>query len=328
MTTTGANTTTTIVAGIDEAGYGPLLGPLVLAASAYRLQPGAKESDLDRLVRDKGQLKLGLPTADSKLLYHGGGSIERIELSTCGHVVLARGLLPVTVAGLLELAIDLPPGELAELPWYAERLPALSLPRRAALDAIIERTNQHRGWLARRGARFDGLILAPVLVPRFNRISTAAGTKAFTLFRTTARLIETLVARYPDDELVIHIDRQGGRIHYGDMLQTCFPLAPLSIVSEERAQSSYQLNWPGRPAVRIDFSIKADSARAPVALASVAAKTLRELFMECFCSWFIERQPGLTPSAGYGTDGRRFLDEVTELLAAESIDLSQVERCR
>jgi ribonuclease HII len=318
----------TIVAGIDEAGYGPLLGPLVVAASAYRLAPGAKEAALDRLVRDKAQLKRGLPTADSKQLFHGGGSIERIELSTLGHVVLAQGLLPVTIGGLLSLAIDLPDDELAELPWYAGRLAPQSLPRRAAFEAVIERADQHRQWLTKRGATFEGLILAPVLVPRFNRITGAAGTKAFTLFITTCRLIETLVQRYPDEELIIHIDRQGGRIHYGDMLQTCFPLAPLTTVSERPAESVYQLDWPRRAPVRIDFRVKADAARAPVAMASVAAKTLRELCMECFCSWFTERRPELAPSAGYGTDGRRFLNEVTDLLRAESIPLSMVERCR
>jgi ribonuclease HII len=112
------------------------------------------------------------------------------------------------------------------------------------------------------------------------------------------------------------------------MLQTCFPLAPLTTVSERPAESVYQLDWPRRAPVRIDFRVKADAARAPVALASVAAKTLRELCMECFCSWFIERQPELAPSAGYGTDGRRFLNEVSDLLHSESIPLTLVERCR
>jgi len=328
-----ADPTAVVVAGIDEAGYGPLLGPLVMAASAYRLAPGAQEEHLHSLLDDRPQQAQGLPTADSKQLYRGGtksgrGSLERIELSTYGHLFLAHGALPTTIAGLLPHTLDLSPDELAELPWYGARLGQVTLPRRGSAAEITARAEQHRQWLSQRGARFAELIIAPVLVPRFNRISAAAGSKAVTLFATTCRLIETLIERFPQDELIIHIDRQGGRIHYADVMQANFPMAPVEVLGEARARSSYRLHWPKRPPVAIDFSIKADSSFAPVATASIAAKTLRELFMERFCAWFAERLDGLAPSAGYGTDGRRFLNEVTELLRAEKIPLSQVERCR
>ena len=36
----------TIVAGIDEAGYGPWLGPLVVSAAALRVPPELAEVDL------------------------------------------------------------------------------------------------------------------------------------------------------------------------------------------------------------------------------------------------------------------------------------------
>lgn len=339
-----ASTATTIVAGIDEAGYGPLLGPLVMAASAYQLEPGASEDDLHSLLADQAQQSQGLPTADSKQLYRGRsqrskrdasgtnerghGRLEPIELSTYGHLLLAYDAQPSTVAELLRHAIDLSPDTLTELPWYGAPLCEVTLPRRGAASEITARAEQHRQWLSKRGARFAELIVAPVLVPRFNRLTAAAGSKAVTLFATTCRLIEALVERFPQDELIIHIDRQGGRIHYGDVMQANFPMAPVDVLSEERARSSYRLHWPKRPPITIDFSVKADSSFAPVATASIAAKTLRELFMERFCAWFAERMDGLAPTAGYGTDGRRFLNEVTELLRAEKIPLSQVQRCR
>jgi len=352
--------TAVVVAGIDEAGYGPLLGPLVMAASAYRLAPGAHEDHLHGLLADKAQQAQGLPTADSKLLYRGRhrgrhqvghrgrrpgrsqgdkratrganelglGSLEPIELSTYGHLLLAKHALPSTVADLLSHAIDLSPDELTELPWYGAPLCETTLPRRGPTSEITARAEQHREWLSQRGARFAELLVAPVLVPRFNRLTAAAGSKAVTLFATTCRLIESLIERFPQDELIIHIDRQGGRIHYGDVMAGNFPMAPVDVLGESRARSSYRLHWPQRPPVMIDFSVKADSSFAPVATASIAAKTLRELFMERFCAWFAERMDGLVPTAGYGTDGRRFLNEVTALLHAEQIPLSQVERCR
>lgn len=305
----------TIVAGIDEAGYGPTLGPLVLGASAFRLADGAKERDLDRLVklrRDTG----GLAIRDSKQLYHSGGSVAAIESTTLGHVVLARGALPLRVGALLQGAVDHDEAELRRLAWYGQALLDLSLPRRAEVVELLERTERQRELLADRGLTCAGLFLQVIPEPRFNRLTSAAGSKAWTLFYAAGRLIEKLVASFPDDELVIHIDRHGGRLHYADMLQTFFPLAPLTTLHERRAESAYLLDWPGRGSVRIDFRVKADDSRTPVALASVAAKTVRELFMETFNTWFAARKPGLAPTAGYPVDAARFLAEVDDLSGA------------
>ena len=60
---------------------------------------------------------------------------------------------------------------------------------------------------------------------------------------------------------------------------------------------------------------KADRDDKPVALASMAAKYLRELFMEALNSYFAERVEGLRPTAGYYSDGSRFLEEIEPVLA-------------
>lgn len=318
----------TLVAGIDEAGYGPLVGPLVVAASAYALEDGARESELHKLVDDERARDEGLPTADSKRLFHGGGSLARIELSTAGHAALARGALPVTVGGLLADAVDFDASELDELPWYRDALLDTPLPRQLSADDVLDRARAHQQRLQQRGASFAGLFLAPVPVPRFNRLSSAAGSKAFTLFRATGALIAALVERYAHETLVIHVDRQGGRIHYGALLQTFFPMAPLTTLKERPAESSYRLQFPGREPVTIRFQVKADGSRAPVAVASIAAKTLRELFMARLNAWFVQQQPGLKPSAGYGTDGQRFVRDVTPLLKSLGIARDLLVRCR
>ena len=319
----------TIVAGIDEAGYGPTLGPLVLGASAFRLADGVKERDLDRLVklrRDQG----GLAIRDSKQLYHSGGSIAAIESTTLGHVVLSRGVLPLRLGALLTGAVDHDEAELRRLPWYGQELLDLALPRRAEVTELLERTERQRELLDDRGLSCAGLFLQVIPEPRFTRLTAAAGSKAWTLFYAAGRLIEKLVASFPDEELVIHLDRHGGRLHYADMLQTFFPLAPLTTLHERRAESAYVLDWPGRSKVRIDFKVKADDSRTPVALASVAAKTARELFMERFNAWFAARKPGLAPTAGYPVDARRFLADIDDLSGELPADRRQslLIRCR
>src|SRR5947207_1700154 len=72
------------VLGTDEAGYGPSLGPLCIAASAWQLPDDAPSDGLyDRLAqivcnqaKDRGD-KLAI--ADSKCLYKSGDTLELLE---------------------------------------------------------------------------------------------------------------------------------------------------------------------------------------------------------------------------------------------------------
>lgn len=306
----------TVVCGIDEAGYGPSLGPLVVAGSAFRLEPGTREAALHRLLQ-LTDLAGGLRIADSKRLWTGPRSLAELETSVLGHFALARGLLPLRVDALLEDAVDFSPAELAALPWYAGRLPATRLPRRAEPGELLARAERQGELLADRGLAFAGFAVAPVPEPRFNHVTQMHGSKAWPLFLAAARLMETFLARFPRDELVLHVDRQGGRQHYGELLQGFFPLAPLTVLREKPAESVYRLSPAGRPPVLVQVRVKGDASRAPVALASLLAKYVRELFMESLNAWFAERRPGLRPTAGYPRDARRFLDEVDGLLGQE-----------
>ena len=51
------------------------------------------------------------------------------------------------------------------------------------------------------------------------------------------------------------------------------------------------------------------------ALASCLAKYTRETCMAAFNAYWCERQPGLKPTAGYTTDGRRWVAEAEATLA-------------
>ena len=46
----------------------------------------------------------------------------------------------------------------------------------------------------------------------------------------------------------------------------------------------------------------------------MAAKYVRELFMQSLNEFFAARVEGLKPTAGYYTDGRRFVEDVGEVL--------------
>ena len=102
------------------------------------------------------------------------------------------------------------------------------------------------------------------------------------------------------------------------------------------------------PTREIEFVTDGDSRHFPVALASIYSKYLRELYMHVFntywCGKMAEGQPagprcegqrsslpslaGLRPTAGYYTDGRRWLREAASLLDRLSIDRGLLIRRR
>src|SRR6516225_11485909 len=72
------------IVGIDEAGYGPNLGPLVMTAVACRVPDDVVNVDLWRLlrqgVRRHGQRDDGRPlVADSKLVYSPSRGLAQLE---------------------------------------------------------------------------------------------------------------------------------------------------------------------------------------------------------------------------------------------------------
>jgi SAM-dependent methyltransferase len=76
----------------------------------------------------------------------------------------------------------------------------------------------------------------------------------------------------------------------------------------------------------LSFEVEAEDRHLPVALASMGAKFVRELFMRRLNAFFAERKPGLAPTAGYVEDGRRFLAEVKPILLREAIPEAEFAR--
>ena len=78
------------IVGIDEAGYGPLLGPLVCAATAFRGPDDCMDADLWKrlqagVVRNGSTRSRKVWIADSKTLYQsqaGIGLLEKMVLAT------------------------------------------------------------------------------------------------------------------------------------------------------------------------------------------------------------------------------------------------------
>jgi len=262
--------------GTDEAGYGPLLGPLCIAAAAY-------ESDSPR-----SRLG-GSGIDDSKVVYTRGGrdALAKILGPYLGletPLRLSRLLARHSVRGDPRHAYR----------WYGD-----------VIDEVPR--------MGRCPATFRRLYLNPVCEKDYNA-GCVEGGKGALLFRETMRVVRAALDDHPGLDAEVVCDKHGGRNRYAGLLMAEFVPSTLIAERESAAVSSYRMAVGARR-IRIHFRKQADAADKPAALASMAAKYLRELFMEAFNAFFARRIEGLKPTAGYYTDGTRFLGEVEGLLA-------------
>ena len=93
------------------------------------------------------------------------------------------------------------------------------------------------------------------------------------------------------------------------LLRLMFEEWALEIVSETESRSDYALTRNGHP-VRIIFTEKAEAQCMSVAVASMLSKYLREAMMSRFNRYWRTQVPDVPPTAGYYTDGLRFLKDI------------------
>ena len=172
-----------IIAGIDEAGYGPLLGPLVVSAAALEIAsaPMPEEPEavpclwhlLRSAVAKKSPVKNGrLLIADSKLVHNLSEGTKLLER---GVLVFARTLEPAAFDAAAELTADrfltslgCTNHELASHPWYTPQ--SVSLPWVADTGDLAIASNMLHGALHNSGVSTRCLRTALVSERLYNRL--------------------------------------------------------------------------------------------------------------------------------------------------------------
>lgn len=246
-----------ILAGIDEAGYGPLLGPLVVGCCAFRVD-GADPAEipclwklLHRTVSKKktaGGKKLHIN--DSKVVYTPAAGLSELERSVLALLSSAHG--PITELNeLLTLAAGHAREDLQQHPWYRP-LAVESFPLDQSAAAVQIAANALSVEMRRTGTACVHYSARVISERRFNAMSTATRNKASTLFSVTAIHLDQLLSSFAHEQLTIVCDRQGGRQHYGSLLRLMFEEWSLEVTFESEPMSEYRLKRDGRE-VRILF---------------------------------------------------------------------------
>ena len=305
-----------ILAGVDEAGLGPKIGPLITASAALSApegwMPGTPWQALSAAVTDKPRRGEGrLVVADSKIAYARGGAacLER----TIAAVVANLGEA-CHAGALLRERTGLPRAETSGVgcPWYEEA--AWNFPAHLDAAELEGMAMDLSGALTANGAKIVHFEAAVADAGDLNARFARGMNKHEALLEQTGSHVRELVDRFSRENMLIVVDKQGGRNDYRPFLSGLFPGAWFDTLSCGAEESRYRLRH-GEGETVIVFAPKADRYSFATALASMHAKYLRERCMANLNRWFCQRAGNtLKSTAGYPVDAERWLAEVGPLI--------------
>ena len=318
-----------IIAGIDEAGYGPILGPLTVSGVAFRVPDDQADGCLwERLqasvTRSASRRDRRLPIIDSKKLYSRQAGLDGLERTSLT-ALRVSGHNPASLRDLLQVVSPDVPAQLDEYPWYCDFDVGLPL----AVDAarIATQANALGRDCRNHGIDIAGFFCEPLLEGHFNRLVSRTRNKGVVLLGLVLRIVDRFMKLADGRPLHIFVDRQGGRARYATHLMTAFEGCDLQIVEESADRSAYVLRRANAD-VRIAFVVSGEDKHLPIALASILSKYLRELLMMGLNRYWQAHVPGLRPTAGYYTDGHRFLKDIAAAVQRTGVDRSLLVRSR
>jgi len=334
-----------VIVGIDEAGYGPMLGPLCIGMAAIRIggwQEGDAAPDvwerlskaICRRPRDK-QGRLAIDDSKTLKLPAGGKRHQLTHLERSVLAWLAAAGKPVRDdAELLEvLGTSFEPH-----PWYArggsdKAAAGRPLPLDESNGTYKFAANLLAATFAAAGVEPLDLRCVAVCETKYNEIFARSGKPATTEIGLLSHMRTAWVKWGHTGKGVATMrlvcDAQSGRIDYSGLLARFAALsgvgsASAEVIDQQAGDSRYRLSGIGPDglprAALLSFQTEGDARHLPIALASMTAKLVRELAMLRFNDFWLARaahetgERNIKPTAGYWQDAQRFLAEIRPVL--------------
>jgi hypothetical protein len=267
----------------------------------------------------KGQVQV----ADSKKVKQGTHGMQRLERTVLSFWAAWKGKLPSSTEDLLEeCGTDM--DRLRSCPWYRDL--SQELPLHSPREEIELGAHLLRRELDEVGIEILHMALRAVEVEEFNLLIERTDNKSRTHFHAYAEVIRCMLEHVPDGGHLV-ADRCGGRTHYAQALRDSCPGSRVQVIAEGRQGSIYRLDQDGR-SLRLTFVSRGEERAFPTALASCAAKYLRELLIHALNNWFCSQVPGLRRTAGYYVDGKRFLNDIASFARSAELPMGRLVRSR
>ena len=322
----------------DEAGYGPKLGPLVVAATLWQV-PGQQWTDAAGLDTCFAPLRVPIRRGeatftvdDSKAVFQASrldGFRQLQAVASASHHWC--GWHGQRLVDLVKTIAPRDTDDLLSTPW----LTGLVDPPALAEEDLHCVTTK---W-GEAGVRQLDLLARTITARRLNETCGGGMNKADLLSESTLGLVCDLIRRVQQTHAAglaqqpiladVYCDRHGGRRYYAGVIQHAFCGATVQVETEHRMQSRYRVRREDLD-LRIHFTVKGDRF-TPVALSSIHAKYMRECLMQALNRFFALRHRGgtpLKPTAGYPADADRFLREIARTIRCERIEPHQLIRAR
>lgn len=291
-----------VVLGIDEAGYGPLLGPLVVGAVTLECE----RYDALAIWRALGP-RSGVADSKAVFSHRAMGPGEATVLA----LLSLAGVRPVTRAELLDAVLVDAQGALAPFSTGVEVLgPVDEAPCRAGTGLLActadraplprwvsehpaGRAQDLAARLATAGVRIASARAIALCPGRLNRAFDAGISKGLVDFWLFGAHLERAAREAARRRLTAHCGKLGGRSRYGDLLAD---LGLTAVVEESPARSAYEVSGVGR----VEFLRKAESQHPAVAMASMVAKLVREHLLDQWHAMLAAASDRpLEPASGY-----------------------------
>lgn len=329
-----------VYAGIDEAGYGPMYGPMTIGCAVLTLpdRPSNAKAPalwdlLESAVCRRLQGRRGrIVVNDSKKLTTKAAGIKHLELGLLAFAGLGGDKLPSDAGQWLDLI-----GEsrhraaghtgLSALPWYdavGDR-PWQTLPHASTADEVTLAGGMLKRACQSAGIHFERFATQVIYEDDFNRKVALTRSKASVSFTAIAHHLVNIMRDFGEHHPHVAVDRQSGRTRYRALLSQVFESASINVLIERNDVSVYEVLL-GKKKMMISFQVEAEQQHMPVALASMNAKYTRELLMQRFNVFFNGISPDTKPTAGYGTDANRWRDEMLDHLRRGGIGHDRLRR--
>ena len=332
-----------LVVGVDEAGYGPKMGPLVIAASVWRIDSGLNV--LEGIEPFHPEFRSAcwnhqsdfVPLGDSKKIYQSGKGLAglRFTIGFFESMMTRQTTSNPTWFELSNLAAQ-DADRVQAHPWYGK---TDDVSCRHTSDVLSDSALLFaREKLRKLKVDLVDCRLRVLDEAYFNESIDRLGNKAEVLGQMSLSLVwdvlKDALKKYPCQSVEIYCDRQGGRKMYSGLLSHTFSTSheestvPLfRVISESALSSCYATECYGVP-TSIRFQVEGDSLFAPAA-SSIVAKWMRETLMQRLNRyWQMIVGEGLKPTAGYAVDAVRFAKDIGPWVSKLAIDKKQWWRKR